>query len=68
MKKVFLKIPLSSSENTCPRVSFLIKLQAKACSVIKKESLAQVSSSEFCRIFKNTFFYRALLVIASVYY
>ena len=28
VKKVFLKISLNSPENTCARVSFLIKLQA----------------------------------------
>ena len=34
--KVFLKILQNSQENTCARVSFLIKLQAKACNLIKK--------------------------------
>ena len=29
-----------------------------ACNIIKKKSLAQVFSFEFCGIFKNTFFYR----------
>ena len=33
---------------------------------IKKESLAQVFSSEFSEIFKNIFFYRRSLVAASV--
>ena len=28
VKKVFLEISQNSQENTCPRVSFLIKLQA----------------------------------------
>ena len=31
MKKVFLEILQNSQENTCARVSFLIKLQADAC-------------------------------------
>ena len=35
---------------------FLIKLQAKACNLIKKETLVQVFSFEFCEIFNNTFF------------
>ena len=48
-----LKILQNSQENTCARVSFLIKLQA--CNFIKKETLAQVFSCEFCEIFKNTF-------------
>ena len=37
-----------------------------ACNFVKKEALAQVFSREFCEIFKNTFFYRALWVAASV--
>ena len=37
----------NSQENTCTRVSFLIKF-------IKKETLAQVLSCEFCEICKNT--------------
>ena len=45
-----------SQENTCARVSFLIKLQAEACNFIKKETLAHVFSCEFCEIFKNTSF------------
>ena len=43
-KKVFLEISRNSQENTCVRVSFLIK------------TLAQVFSCEFCEISKNTFF------------
>ena len=35
------------------------------CNFIKKETLAQVLSCEFCEISKNTFFYRTLLVAAS---
>ena len=33
----------------------------------KKETLAQVFSCEFCEISKNTYFYRTLLVAASVH-
>ena len=33
-KKVFLEILQNSQENTCSRVSFLIKLQASACTYI----------------------------------
>ena len=57
-KKVFLEISQNSQENTCARVSFLIKLQALACNFIKKEILTQVFSGEFCETSKNTFFYR----------
>ena len=34
---------------------------ARACNFIKKETLVQVFSCEFCEIFKNTFFYRTPL-------
>ena len=49
---MFLEISQNSQENTCARVSFLIK----ACNFIKKETLAQVFSCEFCKFSKNTFF------------
>ena len=62
-KKVFLEISQNSQENTCARISFLIKLQA--CNFIKKETLTQVFSCEFCEIFKNTFFTEHLWTIAS---
>ena len=57
MKKVFLEISQNSPENTCARVSFLIKLQARG--------LAQVFSCEFCKISKKTFSYRTPLVAVS---
>ena len=34
------------------------QIQEQGCNFIKKESLAQVFSCEFCEIFKNTFIYR----------
>ena len=55
LKEVVLKISQNSQESTCARVSFLIKLP-KPCNLIKKETLAQVFSCEFCENFKNTFF------------
>ena len=39
-KKVILEISQNSQENTCARVSFLIKLQAWGLQLIKKETLA----------------------------
>ena len=51
--------------NTCPRIFFFIKLQAKACNVLKKETLEHVFSCEFCEISKNTLSYRTLLMAAS---
>ena len=50
-KKVFLEISQNSQENTCARVSTLIKLQAFG----KFEALAQVFACEFREISKNTF-------------
>ena len=47
-KKVLLNISQDSQENTCIRVLFLIWLQA--------ETLAYLSSFEFCKKFKSTFF------------
>ena len=51
---MFLEISQNSQENTCARVSFLIKLLAS--SFIEKETLVQVLSGEFCETSKNTFF------------
>ena len=65
VEKVFLEILQNSQENTCARASFLIKLQTSACNFIKKETLAQVFSCEFCEISKNIFFYRTPPVAAS---
>ena len=42
VKKVFLEISQDLQENTCVRVSLLIKLQA--CNLIKREALAQLFS------------------------
>ena len=48
----FLKV----SQNSPVPVSFLIiKFQADACDIIKKETLTQVLLCEFCEFFRNTF-------------
>ena len=65
VEKVFLEISQNSQENTCARVSFLIKLQAQTCNFIKKETPAQVFSSKFCEISKNTSFTEHLWETAS---
>ena len=39
VKKVFLEISQNSQENTCARVSFLIKLQNKPVTLLKKKRL-----------------------------
>ena len=66
LRKVFLEISQNSQENTCVRVvSFLIKLQALACNFIKKETLKQVFSCQFCEISESIFSYRTPPVAAS---
>ena len=42
------------------------ELLSQAFNFIKKETLAQVFSCEFCEIFKNTFFTEHLRTTASV--
>ena len=54
VKKLLLEISQNSQEN-----------KPEACNFIKKDTLAQVFSCEFCEISKNTFFYRTPLVAAS---
>ena len=44
---------------------FFNKVAGLACNFIKKESLAQVFSCEFCEISENTFFHRRPLAAAS---
>ena len=50
-----------TGKNLCQSL-FFIKLQPEACNFINKETLAHVCSCEFCKIFKNTYFYRTPLV------
>ena len=52
---MFLEISQNSPENTCARVSILIKLQASGPEEI----------CEICEIFENTFYYRTSPVAAS---
>ena len=47
-KKMFYKISQNSQENTCARVSFLIKLQTESCNFNKKET--HVNFAKFLRI------------------
>ena len=49
-----------------PESLFLIKLQAEPYNFIKKETLLQVFSFEFCKTFKSTFFYITPSVVTSV--
>ena len=52
----------------CILLAKLIRLERPlACNFIKKETLAPVFSSEFCKISKNTFFTEHLRTTASVF-
>ena len=65
VSKVVLEISQNLQENTCVGASFLIKLQAEeACDFIKKETLAQAFSCQFCEISKKAFFTEHLLATA----
>ena len=66
-KKMFLKILQNLQENTCARVSFLIKLQASDLQLYY-EAPTQVFSCEFGDIFKNIFFVEHIRTTASAVY
>ena len=55
VNQVFLEISQNSQENTCARVSFFNKVAGIAGNYIKKETLVQVFTCDFCDISKNTF-------------
>ena len=59
VKNMFLEISRNSQESTCASLFFN--------NFIKKETLAQVFSGEFCEISKNAFSYRTPPVAASVF-
>ena len=57
VKKIVLKHFAKFFENSCVEVPFLIKLQTGGgLQRYSKESLLQVFSSEFCDIYKESFF------------
>ena len=53
-----------TGKHMCQRF-FFNKVAGQACNFIKKETLVQVLSCEFCEIFKNTFFTEQLRTTAS---
>ena len=50
-----LEISQNTQENTCARVSFLIKLQAEVCNVIKKRLWHMCFPMNFSKFLKITF-------------
>ena len=65
IKDVLTNFTKFTGKHLCQSL-FLIKLQAKACNFIEKETLAQVFSCKFCKSFKNTFFTEHLGETASL--
>ena len=62
---VLKNIAKFTGKHLCQRL-FFNKVAGLAWNFIKKESLAQVFSCEFCEIYNNTFLYRTTPVAASV--
>ena len=65
--EMFLKIWQNLQENTCARVSFLIKLRASGLrsATLLKRDYSRVSFCKLCESFKNTFFTGHLRTIVS---
>ena len=65
-KKFFIKGRLVIYTNRSSRPEVFCKKGVLRPFLLKKETLAQVFSCEFCEIFKNNFLYRTPPVAASV--
>ena len=67
-KGVLTNFAKFTGKHLCQRLFFnkVAGLRPQACNFIKKESLAQMFSCEFCEISKNTFSYRTPPVAASI--
>ena len=55
VKKVFLEISQNSEENTCARVSFLIKLQARPATLLKKRLWHRCFPLKFATFLRTPF-------------
>ena len=55
VKKVFLEISQNSQENTCARVSFLIKLQAASATLLKKRLWHRCFPVNFAKFLRTLF-------------
>ena len=62
-EKVFLEISQNSQEDTCQRLKKVAGLRPAV--LLKNSHLAQVFSTEFCEISKNTFFTEQLRTTTS---
>ena len=57
-KGVLKSLSKYTGKYLCQTLFLFNKVSDNTCNFIKKETLAQVFSYEFCGIFKNIFFYR----------
>ena len=64
VKKVFLEVLQNSQENSCARVSFLIKLQTSGIQICWKGDSGVGIFCEVCESSKNTFSYKTPLIAA----
>ena len=66
-KGVLINFAKFTGKHRCQNFSLnkVAGLRPEACKFIKKETLAQVFSCEFCEIYKNTFYYTTALMAAS---
>ena len=62
-KKVYLKISQNSQENTCTRVSLLIKFKARHVTLFKKSLWHRCFPVSFVKFIKDTFFTEHLRTI-----
>ena len=67
-KKVFLNISQNSQKKPCASLFFLTQScrPQRGATLLKKETLAQLLSCEFCETFQNTFFNRTRPMAASI--
>ena len=56
VKKVFLEISQNSQENNCARVSFLIKLQARPATLLKKKLWHSCFPVNFVKFLRTPFY------------
>ena len=68
-KGVLRHIAKFTGKHLCQRLFFnkVVGLRPQACNFIKKETLAQVFSCEFCEISKDTFFTEHFQATASMF-
>ena len=61
LSSVIYHLPHDSGQSKCLQVKLFNNTsnRPKGCNLIKKETLAQMFSCEFCEISRNNFFYRA---------